>query len=116
MSAALVVALHGRSLILASLGERLERHHGIRVVALDAGETGEGLALVEADVLLVDLGATGTAAALALAAARPDMMLVGVDPSGARLLVLSGAEARAFTSEELVGLIDRRAKRVASPA
>jgi hypothetical protein len=38
------------------------------------------------------------------------MLLVGLEASGARLLVLSGRQARVLTTEDLVLLIERRAE------
>jgi hypothetical protein len=108
MPAPLVVAMYGRSLILASVGRRLESDHHLRLVTLDdASETGlDGLS---PDVLLVDLGVTTVPAALALLDERPNTLLVGIDGSGARLLVLSGSRARAMTTKGLVRLMERHA-------
>ncbi len=110
MPASLVVALYGRSLILASVGERLEANHHLRVVTVDDPVPRSALASLAPDVLLVDLDAIDVAAAVGLLADQPDALLVGLEGSGARLLVLSGRQARVLTTEDLVLLIDRRAE------
>lgn len=108
MPAPLIVAMYGRSLILSSVGRRLESDHHLRLVTLDeASATNPGGPAP--DVLLVDLGVTTVPAALALLDERPNTLLVGIDGSGARLLVLSGPRARAMTTRGLVRLIERHA-------
>lgn len=115
MHAPLVVALYGRSLILASVGKRLEANHRLRVVTLDDSAPEPALVSLAPDVLIIDLGTMDVASALALLGGRPDMLLVGLEASGARLLVLSAAQARGLTTEDLMGLIDRRAELPVAP-
>lgn len=110
MHASLVVALLGRSLILASVGKRLEANHRLHVVTLDDHVSESALASLAPDVMLVDLDAVEIEDAVALVDDRPDAILVGLEASGARLLVLSGRQARVLTSEDLVRLIERRAR------
>ena len=110
MHASQVVALYGRSLILASVGKRLEANDRLRVVTVDGSAPGSALASLAPDVVLVDLDAIDVASAVAMLGDRPDMLLVGLEASGARLLVLSGREARVMTTEDLVLLIERRAE------
>lgn len=116
MRAPLVVALYGRSLILETVGRRLERNHRLRVVALAEAAERSALAALAPDVLLVDLGGTTIPAALALLDEQPDMLLVGIEGSGARLIVLSGPRARAMTTRDLVRLIERHAAPAMLPA
>ena len=110
MHASPVVALYGCSLILASVGKRLETNHRLRVVTLDGSAPESALGSLAPDVLLVDLDAIDVVSAVALLGDRPDMLLVGLEASGARLLVLSGRQARALTTDDLVLLIERRAE------
>ena len=112
MHASLVVALHGRSLILASVGKRLEANHSLRVVTLEESAPQSALASLAPDVVLVDLDAIGVGSAVALLGDQPDMLLVGLEASGARLLVLAGRQARVLSTEDLVLLIERRAELV----
>ncbi len=110
MHASLVVALLGRSLILASVGKRLEANHRLHVVTLDGSAPESALASHAPDVVLVDLDAIDIVRAVALVDDRPDTLLVGLEASGARLLVLSGRQARVLTTGDLVLLIERRAR------
>lgn len=102
------VALYGRSLILASVGERLAKGHHFHVVTLDDGAPEGALASLAPDVLFVDLDTIDPASAVGLIGDRANMVLIGLEASGARLLVLSGREARAMATEELVRMIERR--------
>lgn len=112
MHPARVVALYGRSLILEGVGRRIEQKSGLRVVMLER-PTPAALALLDPDVLMVDLGAIDIPSALALTEDRPQMLLVGLEASGARLLILSAPQARAMTTDDLVGFIERPAGLVA---
>jgi hypothetical protein len=106
---ALTVVLYGRSLILASVASRLEGNPRLRVVTLEGPPIEPALTSLDLDVLMVDLDAISVEQALALLDGRPDVLLVGLEASGARLLVLSGKHARSLGADDLVGLIDRRA-------
>ena len=61
------------------------------MVALDACAPKSALASLAPDVVLVDLDAIDIVDAVALLGDRPDMLLVGLEASGARLLVLWAA-------------------------
>ena len=105
MRAPLVVGLYGRSLIIASVGHRFYASGRFLLLTIDAADT---LAAVFPDVLMVDLAELDSAAALALLTDRPELLIVGLDGSGARLLVLGGNQARTLSTDDLVGLIERR--------
>ena len=104
----LVVALYGRSLMLAGVGQRLARQANLRVVAVDGPTAGEALGSLAPDVLVVDLGTVPIEPALALLDDRPDLLLIGLEASGARLLVLSGEQAGSFGTDDLMALVERR--------
>jgi hypothetical protein len=102
------VILHGDSLVLAGVGASLAKYPGLEVVSVDAAAplSSAQLAELNPDALLLDLGAVSLETALALARGRPELLLIGLDPAGERLLVLSGQQARALTTDDLVGLIE----------
>lgn len=116
MQASLVVALLGRSLILASVGKRLEANHRLHVVMVDGAAPEAALASLAPDVVLVDLDVIDIVSAVALADLHPDTLLVGLAASGARLLVLSGREARVLTTKDLELLIERRSQPIPQPS
>ncbi len=111
-----VVALYGRSLILASVGAHLERRTGIHVVTVEEDGLETALKTLAPDVLMVDLHSIDVASALPVLDAHPELLLVGLEPSGARLVVLSGRHARTMTTEELMGLIARLAEQTPAAA
>ncbi len=100
----LSVALYGSSLVLASIGARLERRMGLQTVTIDAALPGalEKLRELQPDVVVVDLGTAQPDPVMALWKARPDLLLIGVDLGADRMLILSGQPARALTAEGLI--------------
>lgn len=104
----LVVALYGRSLMLAGVGQRLARQAHLRVVTVDGPTPDHALGSLAPDVLVVDLGTVPVDSAVALLRDRPDLLLVGLEASGARLLVLSGEQAGSFGTDDLVALVEHR--------
>jgi CheY-like chemotaxis protein len=108
----LTVALYGNSLVLASIGARLERRTGLQPVTIDAALPGalERLNSLQPDVVLVDLGTTQPDPVLTLWKARPELVLIGVDLAADRMLVLSGQAAHALTAEDLIETLSTYAK------
>jgi hypothetical protein len=103
----LLVALYGSSLMLAGLARRLEREGGLEVVPVEGRTVGDALGTIRPDALIVDLNTVPIESAVALLHDRPDLFLVGLEASGARLLVLSGNHARAVRGDDLVALMSR---------
>lgn len=107
MRGQLFVALCGDSLMLAGVGRRLARHAHLRVVEFDGLTSPDALGALVPDVLIVDLATVPIESALALLCDRPDLLLVGLEASGTRLLVLSREQAGAVDTDDLVALIER---------
>jgi hypothetical protein len=93
--------------MLASVARRLVRQPDVRVVAINGPTLAGALGPLESDVLIVDLGTISIESALALLRDRPELLLVGLEASGARLLVLSGEQAGSVGTEDLIALIER---------
>ncbi len=106
------VALYGDSLVLASIGARIERSTGLKPVTFDAALPGaiEKLSALEPDVVVMDLGTAQTDPVVALWKARPELILIGVDLGADRMLVLSGQPERALTAEGLVETLTTHTK------
>jgi hypothetical protein len=99
----LTLALYGNSLVLASIGARIERRTGLQPVTIDATLPGaiERLSTLQPDVVLLDLGTVQPDPVIELWKAWPEVILIGVDLGGDRMLVLSGEPARTLTAEGL---------------
>jgi hypothetical protein len=102
----LLVALYGRSLLLAGVARRLARHSHLDVVQIDGPTPADALGPLLPDALILDLGTVPIDAALALLRDRPELILVGLEAAGARLLVLSGDRARAISTRGLIALLE----------
>jgi hypothetical protein len=92
--------------MLTGVARRLARHSHLDVVQVDGPTPADALGSLNPDALLLDLGSVPIDSALALLRDRPELVLVGLEATGARLLVLSGDRARAISTRELVALIE----------
>ncbi len=102
------VVLYGDSLVLAGVGQSLKNCPRLQVIHLDAppATINQELDAVSPNVVILDLGAVESVFAFALLHRRPDLLLIGLDPGGDRLLILSGEHARALSTADLVRLIE----------
>ena len=104
------VALYGNSLVLASIGARIQRGTGLQPVTIDPALPAaiETLRALQPDVVLLDLGTAQPDPFMALWKARPDLLLIGVDLGTDRMLIFSGQPARALTAEDLIDALTTR--------
>ncbi len=108
------VVLYGDTVVLAGVGRALATHRGLRVISLDPSRPTVLHALddLRPCAVIVDLTVVTAESALALLRGRPDLLVIGLEPGGERLLVLSGEWARGLTTEGLVRLIETGAPAV----
>ncbi len=102
------VVLYGDSLVLAAVGRSLSTRRSLRVVSVDpSGTTALGdLDSLRPCAVILDLTEVTAESAFRLVRGRPDLLLIGLEPGGDRVLVLSGEQAHALTTDDLVRLID----------
>ena len=104
------VAVCGGSLYMAGLAASLEASPGVVVLRLPA--TGAALAQalehLSLAVVAFDLGEIPGDLAISLLRDRPDLTLIGIDPSDDKTLVLSGREEQPLSAAELVRMITDR--------
>ncbi|MHB1132414.1 MAG: hypothetical protein ACYC4L_08510 [Chloroflexota bacterium] len=117
MAEPLSVVLYGDSVVLAGIGKSLEGYSRLRVFSLAPSPTTtpQEIEALRPTAVIVDLGVVSTEFAFSLLPANPDLLVIGLDPGGDRLLVLSGQQARRLSTEDLVHLIDRRPRGRARP-
>ena len=110
MEMARTVVLYGDSVVLAGVGASLGCCPRLRVVSVPAScaTTPQELDALCPSAVILDLGMVKTDFAFALLREHPDLLLIGLDPGGDRLLVLSGPRARALGTEDLVRMIERQ--------
>ncbi|MGI6375414.1 MAG: hypothetical protein ACOX3S_05335 [Anaerolineae bacterium] len=104
------VVLCGSSLVLAGVGQSLEQHYPrFEVLSLEASgeDAARALDALCPSAVILDLSTMTTAFAFSLLDNHPDLLLIGLDPGGNGLLLLSGQQARQLTSEDLAHFIDR---------
>jgi DNA-binding NarL/FixJ family response regulator len=102
------VVLYGDSVMLAGVGRSLERYPRLEVISLDAsGEDAlRELEDLHPEAVILDLSIVTTDFGFSLLRDHRDLLLIGLDPGGDRLLVLSGQKARSLTTEDLARLIE----------
>jgi hypothetical protein len=101
------IVLYGNSLTLRTIGAALQDCPGVRVarVAARPDDAAGWLAALEPVAVVFDRLITRPDFAIPLLDRHPEVLFVGVDPSGDRLLVLSGRENQPESAAELLELI-----------
>ena len=104
------VVFCGDSVVLASVRASLEKCPRLQVVSVPASPatTAKELDVLSPAVVLLDLSMVTMEFAFALLREWPDLLLIGLDSGGDKLLVLSGRQARTLTTEDLIKLTDSR--------
>src|SRR5512139_2694672 len=97
------VVLYGNSLVLASLGASLKTYPGIELICLEAQPpaVAQQLWALCPTVVILDLGAVPPDLPFSLLREQPDLLLIGMDAAGDKLLVLSGQQAHSLTTDDL---------------
>jgi hypothetical protein len=105
------VVLYGNSLVLACMGASLEAYSGIELTCLNVRPpaAAQELCALSPTAIIFDLSAVPPEFPFSLLREQPDLLLIGVDAAGDKLLVLFGQQARSLTTEALVQLIEGRA-------
>lgn len=115
MAAAPCLILYGNSVFLAGIKAQLERDTdtdydgGLELVAVEAGRA-DAVELIRAHdprALLFDLGVTLPGFLLELLREQPGMLLVGVDASSDKLLLLSARARPALSIADLIAVIKK---------
>jgi hypothetical protein len=101
------VVLYGNSLVVSSVGASLRDRAGLELVRLDAGvpDAAQRLEALRPDVVLFDLATAQPDFAVTLLKEHTKLLLIGVDLTNARMLVLSGHESNVLTVDDLLHVI-----------
>jgi hypothetical protein len=100
------VVLYGRSVILGTLRASFERYPDLEVVSLSPPfPSSQELSALEPDVILFDVETARPEAAFSLLGARPDLLLIGIDPSANQALLWSGRPLQELSTQDLVQVI-----------
>ncbi|CUS03228.2 protein of unknown function [Candidatus Promineifilum breve] len=100
------VILYGGSVILGALRASLERCAELEVIPLSPPLPGaEALGALAPDVVLFDAGSAPPDPIFALLRDAPNLLLVGVDPEQADLLLWSSEHSRVVSAEDLIRVI-----------
>jgi hypothetical protein len=102
------VLLYGDSLVLAGMQASLKTYPSLKVMCLNAqpGADAQALCALDPAVIIFDLAAVTPDFPFALLREQPHLLLIGIDPAGDKLLVLSGQQAHSFTTNDLLQVIE----------
>ena len=104
------VVVYGSSLHMAGIAANLQVESGVQVVSLDPCFPTVGQSLLELNptAIVFDLTETVPGKDVALLRKRTGLLLIGVDPSGDEVLVLSSRPTQALSVADLVRVIVHR--------
>lgn len=101
------VILYGNSVFLAGISADLRRQARLEVLTMEPGcpDLAGIIRARRPAAVLFDLSAAQPDCALSLLRDRPDLTLIGVDPSSDTLLVLSGRQEQPQSAADLIQAI-----------
>jgi hypothetical protein len=104
------VALFESHLGMATIGARLRQKRGIRVRTIKGlpNDIDEKIRTSPPDAIIFDLAAAAPSFAVPLLRRFPGVVLIGVDLTTNRMLVMSGKQARLLTDDDLVRVIEQK--------
>ena len=107
------VLIFGRSLNLAGIGACLKHVEGLDVLEIDPREPDarQRLEALTPEVILFDLLDPPNDLDMALLCSKPGLLLIGVDPSTDKVLILKGQCSSVMTVNELSQLISNQTDR-----
>lgn len=102
------IVLYGDSLLLVAIQSCLAGFPALEVTVQNVPPAPalSDFCAMQASVVIFDLTKFPSETVLALIENRPDMLIIGLDSAGERMLLLSGQKAHAMTANRLVQLID----------
>ena len=97
------VVLYGNTLVVDTLGASLATCPGLELLRVDAplAELAARLDDLHPDALLFDVAAAQSDLVVRLLGERPELLLIGVDPSTDTLMVLSGRVEQPVSAADL---------------
>jgi len=104
------VVLYGSDLVVSTIGANLQGRKPFQLIQIDPllPDALHRLHASHPDVVLFDLTLAQTDFSTAVLRRNPQILLVGIDLSNDKMLVLSGEESRLLTQEDLLRMIEKR--------
>ena len=108
MATTRTVLLHGNSLAVSSIAANLACQPNMALHRLDPSvpDLARQVELLNPDVLIFDLAVAPPANAVDLLREHPHLLLIGVDATNARMLVVCGRRSQAMTIDDLTRVIE----------
>ncbi len=102
------VILCGNSLVLAGIGTSLQAYPSLEVIVVNISSVAEthNLRDLRASVVIFDIATVPPEFPHSLLREQPELMLIGLDAAGDKLLLFSGQQSRTLTTDQLVQMIE----------
>jgi hypothetical protein len=102
------IVLYGNSLIVSSIGASLVNQPYLTLHQLDTStsDLAQYMKSEHPDVLIFDLATDYPSSPITLLKEHPRLLLIGIDISNAKMLVLSSQQTRALTMDDLTRVIE----------
>jgi hypothetical protein len=103
------VVLYGSNLVMSTIGASLQQKSHIQVHQMEGllSDNLEKLNAAPPDAILFDLASAQPDFAIPLLRRYPTVVLIGVDLTGNRMLVLSGEQSSLLTEDDLMKVVER---------
>ncbi len=107
MAARSWVVVYGSSMFLAGIGEQLRQSGklNVRTIEPDGAAAAARIRRLHPAVVLIDLAGAQPDATIALLRDQPGLIVMAVDPSSDKVLVLSGRQEQAMSATDLVQIV-----------
>jgi hypothetical protein len=104
----LTITLYGKSLLLSGIGASLGARRDFQIVAIDSllPDAAERLRAAGSNIVVFDLASSTLESAIALWHGQPNILLIGVDLTTNRALVVHGQSPQLLASGDLMRLIE----------
>jgi hypothetical protein len=102
------IVLYGDSLLLVAIRSCLAGFPALEVILQNVSPAPalSDFCAIQASVVIFDLAEFRSETVLSLIENKPDLLIIGLDSAGERMLLLSGQKAHTMTANRLVQLID----------
>jgi hypothetical protein len=101
------VVLYGSDLVVSTVGANLQGRAGFQIVQIDPllPDALQRLEAARPHVVLFDLAGAQPDFTITVLRKNPGLLLIGVDLSTGKMLVMSGEESRLLTTDDLVHIM-----------
>jgi hypothetical protein len=110
-----LVALLGNSLLIDGVAESLASRQTLNVIRIDSTDVGTSVKSLQPDLIVYELESPQSSAILALLSEQPGSLLLGLDLSSSRVIVMNSQQHITRSMQDLYQVFQTEAGLVANP-